>query len=154
MKASKISFLGSQTEEGQTKSITKKKKDKWKLTEKKETAKGAAQGGIDETANGEIETRVPFGIEVVLRWDCSCVFRHCHNPDLFFFFFFFLIISLRFVCVFGFLTLSLLLRLWKLLERESERGFRFPPDFACLFEGKMRRKEIWVLCPCNVQRRF
>ena len=44
-------------------------------TEEEEAAEGAGDGRVDDAAEGEIETGVPFGVEIVLRGDCGVV-RH------------------------------------------------------------------------------
>jgi hypothetical protein len=39
------------------------------LTEEEEAREGAGEGGVGDAADGEVEARVPLGVQVVPRWD-------------------------------------------------------------------------------------
>lgn len=55
----------------------KERERREKLTEEKETAECAGEGGIDEAADGEIQAGIPFGVNIVLRRDdAAFVIRH------------------------------------------------------------------------------
>lgn len=42
------------------------------LTEEKKAGESTGKGRVNEATNTQIKTSVPFGIQVVLRWDLSC----------------------------------------------------------------------------------
>ena len=55
--------------------MNKKNKRGRRLTEEEEAAKSACEGRVDEAADGEIKTGVPFGIQIV-GWRDLLVLRH------------------------------------------------------------------------------
>lgn len=55
--------------------MNKKNKRGRRLTEEEEAAKSAREGRVDEAADGEIKTGVPFGIQIV-GWRDLLVLRH------------------------------------------------------------------------------